>query len=249
MVTALILSGGTGTRLGDSIPKQYIEVEGRPIITYCIETLSKNDKIDAICIVAASEWQSDILRWLKEFNLQDKFNGFSVPGVNRQLSIYNGLCDIKKNLTNTDFVLIHDAARPMLQSTCIELYIDAVGQHNGVIPVLPVKDTMYLSNNGNTITGLLDRKQVFAGQAPEVFQLDLYLSANEQLINWIQEDLNKTAEISPNSKILEINGSTEPAILAGMDIVIVPGDEGNFKITTQEDLSWFIEIVKRSAYK
>ena len=88
MNIALILSGGTGTRLGADIPKQYIEVKGRPVISYCLETLLVHPKIDAIQIVAEQVWQQVILDELKE---QEKFRGFSMPGENRQLSILNGL--------------------------------------------------------------------------------------------------------------------------------------------------------------
>ena len=100
----------------------------------------------------------------------------------------------------------------------------AIEGHDGVLPVLPMKDTVYFSEEGKTIDSLLNRSQIFAGQAPEVFYLGSYYKANEALLP---------------EKILSINGSTEPAILAGMDIVMIPGDEGNFKITTKADLERF----------
>ena len=90
-----------------------------------------------------------------------------------------------------------------------------------------MKDTVYCSENGKTITSLLDRGAVFAGQAPEVFLLGKYYVANRRLL--------------PDA-ILWINGSTEPAVMAGMDIAMIPGDEGNFKITTPGDLERFREI-------
>ena len=77
---------------------------------------------------------------------------------------------------------------------------------------------------GKKIDALLNRSQIFAGQAPEVFRLGRYYEANQVLLP---------------EKILTINGSTEPAILAGMDVVMIPGDEGNFKITTKADLERF----------
>lgn len=235
-------------RLGSEIPKQYIEANGKPIISYCIETLSLSAGIDRIVIVADPKWQESIRGWLAEADVKDKFCGFAEPGKNRQLSIYNGLRLIKDELLHgseaksEDYVFIHDAARPLLTGEDIAAYVSAAPGHDGVLPVLPMKDTVYLSRDGKKVSSLLERKEVFAGQAPEIFRFEKYLQANERLISWIALD-GMERSISPSSEILNINGSTEPAILAGMDIAMVPGDEGNFKITTAEDLERFLQIV------
>ena len=235
MNIALILSGGTGTRMGTDIPKQYIEVCGKPVISYCIECISKHPKIDAIQIVAEEEWRELIsesieqLAQTKETGISGRFKGFSKPGANRQLSIYNGLKAIKEYAGDNDYVFIHDAARPLLSVQQISDCLDAVQGHDGVIPVLPMKDTVYSSTDGKTITSLLNRKEIYAGQAPEVFQLRKYYEANRRLLP---------------DEILRINGSTEPAVMAGMDIAMIPGDEKNFKITTPSDLGRFERIIR-----
>lgn len=224
MVTALLLSGGTGTRVGGEIPKQYIEVKGRPVIADCLRTLLSHEGIDAVQIVADQMWQQNILEWIES---PGKFRGFSVPGKTRQLSILNGLEDIRAYAGGSDYVLIHDAARPLVTAKQISACIEAVrAGHDGALPVLPMKDTVYLSEDGKAVTSLLDRKKVFAGQAPEIFALGKYYRANKALLP---------------ERILGINGSTEPAVLAGMDITMIPGDEGNFKITTLSDLERFRE--------
>ena len=225
---ALILSGGTGRRLGTDIPKQYLEAGGRPVISYCMETLSRHSGIDAIQIVAEPAWQEPIARWLEAVDKGNKFRGFSLPGENRQLSILHGLEDMLEYGAETDFVLVHDAARPLLSAKLVAKCLEGARGHDGAIPVLPMKDTVYCSRDGRFITSLLDRETVFAGQAPEVFLLGKYLDANRRLLP---------------EEILRIKGSTEPAIMAGMDIAVIPGDEMNFKITTKEDLERFRGIV------
>ncbi len=224
MNTALILSGGTGSRLGAAVPKQYLEVSNRPIITWCMERLFSHEKIDAVQIVADELWQSRIREWLSSYDKKGKFRGFSRPGDNRQLSILNGLTDIRKYASDADYVLIHDAARPCLSEKQVSDCLLAAEGNDGVVPVLPMKDTVYLSVDGKKISSLLTRSEVFAGQAPEVFVLGKYLKANMALLP---------------DRIRSIQGSTEPAVLAGMDVVMTAGDEQNFKITTQADLERF----------
>jgi len=223
MNIALILAGGTGTRLRNDIPKQYIKVGGKPVISYCVETLTSHEMIDYIVIAADNEWQNFILENVSD----EKLHGFSQPGRNRQMSVFNGLKEILKFASEDDFVLIHDAARPLLSAELITECLTAVCGHDGVMPVLPMKDTVYMSNDGNTVSSLLERNKIFAGQAPEVFVLGRYYEANKNLTD---------------EQLLKINGSTEPAIKEGLDVVMIAGDENNFKITTAEDMERFREL-------
>ena len=222
MNIAVVLSGGIGTRLGTEVPKQYIRVNGRTIISYCLDILESCEQIDAVQIVADESWQDIILE-----NKMSKFKGFSAPGVNRQLSIFSALEDIKKYAEEDDIVIIHDAARPCVSVEMFEDLIRVTAEHDGALPVLPMKDTVYMSEDGKRITSLLDRSQIFAGQAPEAFRFGKYYEANVRLL--------------PDD-ILGINGSTEPAIMDGMDVAMIPGDEKNFKITTMQDLERFRQL-------
>ena len=145
-----------------------------------------------------------------------------------QLSVYHALTDILRYASADDYVMIHDAARPQVSLAFLTKCFEMAKGHDGVLPVLSMKDTVYLSKDGERVSSLLEREKILAGQAPEVFLLGKYYEANRQLLP---------------EKILGINGSTEPAILAGMDILMIPGEEGNFKITTRADLERFGRIV------
>ncbi len=224
MNTALILAGGAGTRLGGTLPKQYIEVAGRPVISYCLDIFEKHPDVDTLRIVAGESWHGSISGWTGK-----KFRGFSRPGQNRQLSILNGLEDILAGGEEGDLVIIHDGARPVVTARLIAECIEACKGHEGAMPALPMKDTVYASRDGRKISALLDRGSIYAGQAPEVFKLGAYYEANRKLLP---------------EKILKINGSAEPAVLAGMDIAMIPGDENNFKITTRADLERFRRLVE-----
>lgn len=232
---AVLLSGGTGTRISSDIPKQYVRVGEYMIVTSALKTLTESGNIDSVCIVADPAWREEIEHDISSAGIDEsRIIGFADPGKTRQCSIYNALEFILVNKGDSipdkaddDTVLIHDAARPMLKQETIAQCYDALPGHDGVMPVLPMKDTVYQSDDGKAVSKLLDRSRIFAGQAPELFRLHAYYEANKKLL--------------PDD-ILKINGASEPAVMAGMDIVMIPGDEGNFKITTDADMDRFREL-------
>ena len=237
---AIILSGGTGTRTGADMPKQYIRVNGHMMVTYALKPLLDSAYVDKIYIVCSDEWREDMIKDIESVGLDvKKIAGFAQPGDTRQLSIVNGLklimeeiapdhTDDSKSATSTDTVLIHDAARPFLTVDLLDRCYRALNEEagpDGVMPVLPMKDTVYLSEDGKDISGLINRSTVFAGQAPELFCLKSYYEANVRLL--------------PDD-ILKINGASEPAVMAGMKMAMIPGDERNVKVTSAKDLEKFI---------
>jgi 2-C-methyl-D-erythritol 4-phosphate cytidylyltransferase len=207
------------------IPKQYYKVAERPIISYVMEPLLAYKELTGMVVVADDAWKNLIRAELADY--PGKL-GFAEPGENRQLSIYHALLVLhdQMDIADDDVVLIQDAARPDTSLTQITQCYEAIEGHDGVVPVLPMKDTVYLSEDGKSVTSPLRRSSVFAGQAPEAFRYGVYWKANQALLP---------------ERILAVNGSTEPAILAGLDVVMIPGDEHNYKITTQTDLARFCQ--------
>lgn len=229
MNIAIILSGGIGTRMGRNIPKQYIKVNGKPVIWYCLKTFIESPQIDAIIIGRASEWGEYVEEQIGSFETK-KPVFYVMPGETRQYSIYNALLEIRKlKYSENDIVIIHDAARPLVSEELILHCLNGCNEADGVLPVITVKDTLYQSVDGQHITNLLNRKELFAGQAPEAFRFGKYLALHEEM---------------SRDELLKINGSTEIAYKGGLSVKLIKGDEMNFKITTPEDLSNFESIVK-----
>ena len=224
MAIAIILSGGTGLRASPDIPKQYIEVNNIPVIADSINVFEGHEDIFKYVIVAADKWTDYITKFTGE-----KFIGFAPAGETRQLSILNGLKVLSNIAADDDTIIIHDAARPFVSADTISALVNACKTHDGAMPALPVKDTIYI-RKGNKVHSLIDRDTIISGQAPEAFLYKKYLEANEALLP---------------EKIMSIKGSTEPAFMAGMDVAVIDGDENNFKITTKEDLERYILIKSR----
>ena len=183
-------------------------------------------------VTVADEWL-DFVRDCVQKTKTNILVCYAKPGEQRQGSIINALHIAKQNgVADDDVVIVHDAARPLLTKELVSACLKACQDVDAVLPVVPVKDTMYLSNDGRHIDSLLERRTLWNGQAPEAFRFGPYYDANLKLTG---EELN------------HITGSTEVAYRAGLKCVLIPGDTNNFKITTKEDLSHFETIVKNES--
>lgn len=232
MNIAIILSGGVGSRMGLNLPKQYVMVNNQPVLNYCLSTFLENDKIHALVLVVADEW----IEFVKEHLLKLKPKKpvfYAKPGETRQYSIYNGLHAVRDNgFNDDDLVIIHDGARPLVSHDLICRCLDGCKDVDGVMPVIPVKDTTYFSEDGKHIQTLLNRSHLWAGQAPEAFKFGKYIKVHDEM---------------DRVDLLKITGSTEIAYKAGLNCQMVEGDPMNFKITTPEDLSNFESLLNKKS--
>ncbi len=179
-------------------------------------------------MVVSEEWQGFVEEYAQKFGVT-KLCGYAPAGKTRQHSIYNGLKCIEQNAPDTDIVIVHDAARPLVSDQIISDCIKGATEFDGAMPVISVKDTVYQSKDGKKIGQLLKRSELFAGQAPESFKFRKYLDIHNEVSD---EEIASTA------------GSSEIAYRHGMEISMVKGSERNLKITTIEDLETFESILK-----
>ncbi|MBR4831799.1 MAG: 2-C-methyl-D-erythritol 4-phosphate cytidylyltransferase [Butyrivibrio sp.] len=232
MNIAIILAGGVGSRVGGDVPKQFVDLAGEMMIMHSMEPFGNLPIVHNIIIVADDKWRDDIENALDDHPaISEKVLWYADPGDNRQLSIFNALATIEEmGLSDmTENVIIHDAARPFVTEEVITACFDALYDHDGAMPVLPMNDTVYYSAGGARVEELLDRNNIFAGQSPEAFDYHKYYEANKKLIP---------------DKILVIHGSSEPAVMAGMNVAMVPGDVRNFKVTSAADMERAEEIFR-----
>jgi 2-C-methyl-D-erythritol 4-phosphate cytidylyltransferase len=156
---------------------------------------------------------------------------FAEAGKTRQHSVLNGLSVLDKNFSDEiSLVIIHDAARPLVKAIDFEDCINASNGFDGATPSFTPSDTIYLSENKQTITALLERDKLFAGQTPECYNFAKYLAAMRKL---------------SDSEIETIRGSSEIAFLSGMNIHLFPGNPFNIKITTERDLEFLKFLIEK----
>jgi len=225
MKIGIILAGGSSERLNElGAPKQFIEIGGVPLIVYCLRMFERCASIDALAIIASESWQEQIREWLEKYGI-GKFKMFALPGRTRQHSIYNGLLAIQA--LQPKYVIIHDAARPLVTEQDICSCIDESQGYDGATPAVPLTETVYLSEDGATITSLLNRDKLLSGQTPECYDYAKYLKAH---IN--------------NTELDNIRGSSEMAAKAGMKIHLYKGNPQNFKVTNIVDFECVKYFIK-----
>ena len=233
MNIGVILAGGTGTRMNDNCPKQYMKIKNRPIISYTMSKFGESYAVDCVVIVADESWYSFIEKWIPE-DLNGKPYYFARPGKTRQHSIYNAINVAAQFAEYNDILIIHDAARPMVDTETITKCVDEARSFGGAMPVIPVKDTVYMSKDGEQIDGLLNRKELYAGQAPEAFVFGRFLEIHEE---------------AADEEIANCRGTSEIAYKHGMLVKIFEGRVENFKITDKNDFERFKQIVEGGQFK
>lgn len=219
---AVVLSGGTGARMGTELPKQYIELVGKPVIVHTLEQFQRCGAAEGVIVVAAPEWEMELLRWKEEFALT-KLLTTAPAGSDRQGSIRNGLLAAERFMDEDELsgVIIQDAARPLTSVKLLSRLIEELKEAPAVMPALPITDTTYTSGDGQWVNGLLDRSTLFAGQAPEAFRYWPYL---------------KLYRDAPGVVLSTMSGSCQLPYSRGWKVKIIPGEPGNLKITYAGDL-------------
>ncbi len=221
MNIALVLSGGSGTRLGAELPKQYRIIAGKPVVVHTLEQFQRWAEIGFVTAVAAPEWESAIWGWKRTYGLT-KLRAVAPAGKNRQQSIRNGLLAAEPFMEGTPGgVVIQDAARPLTTQDLLSRLLQGLSEAPCVMPALPVTDTAYTSRDGQWVDGLLDRAVLYTGQAPEAFHYRPYLKLYR--------------ETSPE-ELSSMSGSCQLPYSRGWAVKMIPGDPDNLKITYPADL-------------
>lgn len=217
MISAIILAGGKGKRMGAPVSKQFIEIKGKPIIYYTIKKFSENKKIDNIVVVLSK----DEVGYFKE-NILEKYNlkvdNIVIGGTERQDSVYNGLKSLED--TNTDIVLIHDGARPFISDRIIDDGIKFAQVYGACAPGVMPKDTIKIKNESNFSVSTPERGSLVAIQTPQVFKFNEILECHEKI------KINN----------IVVTDDTMIAEKFGYSVYLYDGEYTNIKVTTPEDL-------------
>lgn len=215
MISAIILAGGKGKRMGGRVSKQYIEVNGKPILYYTLKRFIECKSIDSITLVLPE----DEIEYCKKEILEKyslNVDNIVIGGKERQDSVYNGL----KSIVNTSIVLIHDGARPFVSNRIIEEGIEFAKIYGASAPGVMPKDTIKIKDEDGFSVETPSRERLISVQTPQVFKFNTILKCHEK----IKKDN------------IVVTDDTMVAELYGNRVYLYDGDYTNIKITTPEDL-------------
>lgn len=224
MVSAIVLAGGRGKRMGSIQSKQYINLNGKPILYYTLKQFIKNEFIDKIVLVVPEDENNYCKKEVLE-KYQLKVDKIVFGGSERQDSVYNALIELK----GSNVVLIHDGARPFVSQRIINDAIKYAKVYKATAPGVMPKDTIKIKDENNFSISTLDRSRTVAIQTPQAFDFNLIYECHTKI---------------KESGIL-VTDDTMVAEFFGNKVYIYDGEYTNIKITTPEDLILAEYLVKK----
>jgi len=213
-IYALVPAAGTGTRLGDSLPKQYLDISGKPLIFHTLDAIARVSRVAKIVVVLSPEdrhWQS-----LMGDQLAGRMIVLPVGGRSRAESVSNGLAALTE-VARDDWVMVHDAARPCIRTELIEQFIDELFDDPiGGLLALPLADTIKRDDGGLRVAATVPREGIWRAQTPQMFRHGMLLDA-----------LRKHPQATDEAQAIEQLGHQPRLVL---------GDSANLKVTYAPDL-------------
>ncbi len=223
MNIALIIAGGIGARMHQSIPKQFINVEDKPVIVYTMQAFQQHPDIDEIYVVCVEGWHDILRAYAKQFEIT-KLKDIIPGGENGQASIRNGVFAIEKNHDPNDLVLIHDAIRPMLSTEIISDCIVTANTFGNAIASIPCVEAMLMTEDGKTSTKSIERSNLKRTQTPQTFHIGELAAVHREAL-----EKGITNAIASASMYADM----------GYKLYFSQGSEKNLKLTTPDDLDIF----------
>lgn len=220
----LIIAGGVGARMGQDIPKQFINVYDKPVIVYTLEAFQKHPSIDAIEVVCLDGWHDVLWAYAKQFGIA-KLENIVSGGKNGQDSIRNGLYDIaSRHNGSDDIVLVHDAIRPMVSNDIISGNIRVCRQYGNAITVVPCTAAMLKTFDSLSTEEQVPRDNLKITQTPQAFFLQDIIAAHKEAL-----EKGITNSVASCTMYIEL----------GRKLYMSAGSEKNLKLTTAEDIEIF----------
>ncbi len=223
MNIAVVFAGGVGSRLGASIPKQFLEINGKAIIIYTLELFQFHLDIDKIYIATLEEYIPYMEALVDEYKLT-KVAKIVKSGDSAQDSIYNGLKAAREENPGDSIVLIHDGVRPFVTYETITNNIEGVKKNGNAITTTACYETILISEDGGqSVNSVPYRKNTYAAQAPQSFYLDDVIACHDE----VRASENGYTDLVDNCTLLKY---------LGKEVHMIEGNRGNIKVTTPEDV-------------
>jgi 2-C-methyl-D-erythritol 4-phosphate cytidylyltransferase len=227
MNIALLTAGGSGSRMHQDIPKQFLHVQNKPILIYTMEAFQKHPNIDTIIVVGLEGWIDIIWAYAKQYNVT-KLKWVVKGGVTGQDSICNGLKELSKHYDDSDIIMVHDGNRALVSQEIISDSFAKQKEYGSAVAVTPCVEVVFKSEDGVSSKTNIRRDQLLRSQTPHTYTLGKLIWAHKEAT--VRHIKNTVA-------------SCDLMCMLGERVYFSKGSERNIKITTVEDIEIFTSLL------
>ena len=226
-ICAIVIAGGVGSRMGQKIPKQFINVGEKPVIVYTLEAFQNHPLVDAIEVVCLDGWEQVLLAYARQYKI-DKLKWIVKGGTSGQESIRNGVYNLEGKLSEDDICIVHDGVRPMLDPEVITDVIRVAQSHGNAVTSMPYNEQIFIidEEDPTTTTQYFPRETLRRVSTPQAYRFDL-------LDSKYHEAFEKGVGIDGS------NYTNTMMVQLGVRLNFAAGSDRNIKLTTPENLEFF----------
>ncbi|MBO4413997.1 MAG: 2-C-methyl-D-erythritol 4-phosphate cytidylyltransferase [Clostridia bacterium] len=225
MTTAIIIAGGSGSRMGQDIPKQFINIYDKPVIIYTLEGFQKHPQIDAIEVVCLDGWQEVLRAYARQFNIT-KLAGIVTGGETGQESIRNGVYALEGRCADDDTVIIHDGIRPLVDETVLTDVILKCEKYGNAVTSMPYNEQIFIVDDEISTVKYIPRETLRRVSTPQAYKFGKLLSSYRRAF---AEGIGIYGSSYANTMMVEL----------GERLYFAAGSDKNIKLTTKDDLEMF----------
>lgn len=225
MTTAVIVAGGSGVRMGKDIPKQFIEVLGKPILIYTLEGFEAHPLIDQIEVVCIEGWQERLWDYARQYGIH-KLKWVIPGGETVQESIRSGVFHLNGKVNKEDIVIIHDGIRPLVDASVLTDVIEKAGRYGNAVSSLPYNEQVFLADDEISTTRYIPRETLRRVMTPQAYTFSLLEQKYRQAFD---QGVGIHGSHYTNTMMAEL----------GVRLYFAAGSDKNIKLTTADDLAWF----------
>ena len=220
---AILTAGGTATRMHQDIPKQFLNVNNKPIIIYALEAFQQHPNVDEICVAVLKGWDQVLWAYARQFNIT-KLKYVVPGGATGQESIFNGLSEVRKDHQDNDIIIVHDGNRPMVSQAIITDCLIKQQQYGSAVASIPCTEVVFVSEDSICSDVSIPRETLQRTQTPHAYTLGTLWAAHME---------------AREKGITNMAASCALMAALGKTTYFSKGSEKNLKITTVEDIEIF----------
>ncbi len=225
MNVAIIIAGGSGHRMGQDIPKQFINVYDKPVLIYTLESFQKHPKIDMIEVVCIDGWHEIVWAYAKQFNIT-KLNWVISGGETVQESICNGVYNLENQCEEDDIIIIHDGIRPLVDETVLSDVMIKCQKYGNAVTSLPYNEQIFVMDDEISTTKYIARETLRRVSTPQAYKFGKLFRAYHEAF---EKKIGIYGSSYTNTMMVEL----------GERIYFAAGSDKNIKLTTKDDLELF----------